>query len=186
MLTLSTALYPFTLLTSHSSDNLLQWTIFSFWIEPRLNESDPLSPWNQKKIEKCIFLLFPLFVLLSVFCFHVLFWTLGCSLCGFNAPWSSARSAAPSHARPAVPKPFFTTDSDSHTPVKPHVRAESLTHTLRTSRKSNNNTLFSMFPEGAQHLILGTTALDHMGPCCCSCCNSDKRKMYYVWRLGFQ
>lgn len=118
----------------------------------------------------------------SMFCFELL---------AARSVASTRREARP--GRPLrlmldqrFPNPFFTTDSDSHTPVKPHVRAESLTHTLRTSRKSNNNTLFSMFPEGAQHLILGTTALDHMGPCCCSCCNSDKRKMYYVWRLGFQ
>ncbi len=150
------------------------------------------SSLKSEEESKCIFLLFPFFVFV-LFPRFVLNSRL---LCGFNTTWSSARSAAPSHARPAVPKPC---------PLHTHTH----THTRKTSHQSRKS---HSFPKPLESLIrvaqyftlpppLDTPLCSVRGPapqfgnlcsrshgtCCCCCCNAELIKMYYnVWRLGFQ
>lgn len=131
------------MLPSYSTDNILPCTTRLFWIEPWSNEGDP-SPLKSKEESKMYFSIVSLIcvksVFVSVFCFEV----------------SAARSAALSHTRPAVPKPF---PPQTHTPVKPHIRKSN----------SKNSSLFSSLTipcslRGDQHLSLGTAALAHNRP----------------------
>lgn len=107
---------------------VLQWTICLFWIEPWPEWRWSLSPDIEKKNRNVFFYCFPylcfLSVCVSVFCFELF----------------AARSVASTHchslSRPVVPKPFH--HWHTHTPIKPQIRAVTLSRSVNLYRKSNN------------------------------------------------